>query len=176
LLNQVPPDLRCLFHNCRKQVVEWPAFTSIVYDLSEERGTIFEPRLGLRFERPDGTVVEEVEPVQVGRLPYSRTVLGYIRDALRGVVTTGTAAGAFIGFPLDAYPIAGKTGTAEIKPKQPFSWFAAMAPAGNPKYVVVSVVEEGGHGSTTSAPVVRRILEGLFGIGPGELQSGGVTD
>jgi hypothetical protein len=25
-------------------------------------------------------------------------------------------------------------------------------------------VEQGGHGSTTAAPMVRRILEGLFGL------------
>jgi penicillin-binding protein 2 len=39
-----------------------------------------------------------------------------------------------------------------------------MAPANNPKYVVVVMVEQGGHGSTTAAPIVRRIFEGLFGL------------
>jgi penicillin-binding protein 2 len=39
-----------------------------------------------------------------------------------------------------------------------------MAPANKPRYVVVAMVEQGGHGSTTAAPVVRRILEGLFGL------------
>jgi penicillin-binding protein 2 len=59
--------------------------------------------------------------------------------------------------------VAGKTGTAEVPPFQPFSWFAAMAPVQHPRFVVVSLVEQGGHGSDTSAPIVRRILEGLFG-------------
>ena len=58
----------------------------------------------------------------------------------------GTAAPAFAGFPLSPIPVAGKTGTAEIVGKQPYSWFAAMAPANNPKYVVVVMVEQGGHG------------------------------
>jgi penicillin-binding protein 2 len=38
-----------------------------------------------------------------------------------------------------------------------------MAPVQHPRFVVVSLVEQGGHGSDTSAPIVRRILEGLFG-------------
>jgi len=51
------------------------------------------------------------------------------------------AAGAFAGFPLSSVPVAGKTGTAEVAGKQPHSWFAAAAPANQPEYVVVAVVE-----------------------------------
>ena len=80
------------------------------------------------------------------------------------VPISGTAATAFAGFQFSQVPVAGKTGTAEVKPHQPTSWFAAMAPAYDPQYVVVAVVEQGGHGSTTAAPVVRKILEGLFGL------------
>ena len=60
--------------------------------------------------------------------------------------------------------MAGKTGTAEVNPFEPYSWFAAMAPANDPQYVVVALVEQGGHGSQSAAPVVRRILDGLFGL------------
>jgi len=71
----------------------------------------------------------------------------------------------------------GKTGTADILPKQPVSWFAAMAPADHPKYVVIAMVEQGGHGATTAAPIVRRILEGLFGLQTEKkLQAGQVAD
>jgi penicillin-binding protein 2 len=58
--------------------------------------------------------------------------------------------------------VAGKTGTAEYKPKQPIAWYAGYAPAEAPRYVVVAMVEEGGGGSLTAAPIVRRVLEGLF--------------
>ena len=47
-----------------------------------------------------------------------------------------------------------------------------MAPAGNPKYVVVVMVEQGGHGGTTAAPVARRILQGLFGLNTGSVVAG----
>jgi penicillin-binding protein 2 len=68
--------------------------------------------------------------------------------------------------------VAGKTGTADIVGKQPYSWFAAMAPANNPKYVVVVMVEQGGHGGVTAAPVARRILQGLFNMNIGSVVAG----
>jgi penicillin-binding protein 2 len=39
-----------------------------------------------------------------------------------------------------------------------------MVPAENPRYVVVAMVEEGGHGSQVAAPIVRQIIEGLYGL------------
>jgi hypothetical protein len=39
------------------------------------------------------------------------------------------------------------------------------------------MVEEGGHGSTTAAPMVRRVLEGLFGLNPPpQLRAGSAVD
>jgi penicillin-binding protein 2 len=51
-----------------------------------------------------------------------------------------------------------------------------MAPANDPKYVVVCIVEQGGHGSTTAAPVVRNILEGLFHLQKTHFSLGNVAD
>jgi penicillin-binding protein 2 len=140
-------------------------------------GTLLEPHLGLRIETPDGQVVRHIGKRAVGRLPISKRQVLFLRNALRGVTERGTAAGAFSGFPLSQIPVAGKTGTADIIPQQPYSWFAAMAPADDPKYVVVAMVEQGGHGSTTAAPIVRRVLEGLFDLPvTGRLQAGTVED
>ena len=97
-------------------------------------------------------------------LPFTAPQVNYTRDALAGVVRTGTAAGAFAGFPFGKVSVSGKTGTAEVNPKQDYSWFAAMAEAEGEDYVVVALVEQGGHGSTTAAPIVRRIIEGLYGL------------
>ena len=91
--------------------------------------------------------------------------LAYVRDALTGTMTgSGTAAAAFAGFPFNDVWVAGKTGTAERSAKQNYSWFAAMTAADGQDYVIVSLVEQGGHGATTSAPIVRRVIEGLYGL------------
>jgi len=63
-----------------------------------------------------------------------------------------------------------------VIPKQDYSWFAAMAPVDDPQYVVVALVEEGGHGAQTAAPIVRRILEGLFQLPSSQLVTGETSD
>jgi penicillin-binding protein 2 len=76
--------------------------------------------------------------------------------------------------------VAGKTGTSEVtvdRRETSHSVFAAMAPAVDPEFVVAALVEEGGHGSEVAAPIVREILEGIFGVGSEEIDVGGqVTD
>jgi penicillin-binding protein 2 len=73
----------------------------------------------------------------------------------------GTAAPAFAGFPLDRFPVAGKTGTAQVAGQADTSLFAAIVPAAAPRFVVVAVVEEAGFGSVVAAPVVRQVIEAL---------------
>ncbi|HWB72155.1 MAG TPA: penicillin-binding transpeptidase domain-containing protein, partial [Egibacteraceae bacterium] len=135
-------------------------------------GTLWRPHVAREVIRPDGTV-ESVPPEAVGRLPLPPPLLDYLESGLVAVTRTGTAASVFGDFPL---AVAGKTGTAEIRPKQPFAWFAAYAPAEAPRYVVVVMVEEGGSGSQTAAPIVRRILEGLLGLEQTAITPGLRTD
>jgi len=61
--------------------------------------------------------------------------------------------------------VASKTGSAQVTgDKASTSWFASYAPANDPKYAVVMMVTEGGTGSKTSGPSVRKIYEALFGV------------
>lgn len=83
-----------------------------------------------------------------------------MNQALRRVVTHGTAVSAFRGF---GVPVAGKTGTAEVAGKDDFAWFVGYAPYDDPKYAVVVVVEQGGHGGSVAAPAARQVFAALFG-------------
>jgi penicillin-binding protein 2 len=127
-------------------------------------GTLYSPRIGEALLSPDGTVVQKITPPVVGHLPVAPSALTYIRNALQGVVTSGTAAGAFSGFPLGTVCVAGKTGTAQVVGKLATSVFASFAPCGNPKYVVVVMVPNSGFGADVSAPAVRQIWDGLYGL------------
>ena len=91
-----------------------------------------------------------------------------VRSGLRRAAGSreGTAAAAFAGFPLDRIPVEGKTGTAQVTGKADTSLFAAVAPADDPRFVVVAVVEESGFGSVVAAPIVRKVLEVLTGVAP----------
>ena len=113
----------------------------------------------------DDVQVRRYRPRCDATLPFDPRDLRYVRDALTQTVRgSGTAAGAFAGFPFEQVWVAGKTGTAEVDPKQDYSWFAGMTEAFGEQHVVVVLVEQGGHGSTTAAPIARHIIEGMYGI------------
>jgi penicillin-binding protein 2 len=127
-------------------------------------GTLYSPRIGEALLSPDGKVVQKITPPVIGHLPVAPATLAYIRNALQGVVTSGTAAGAFGGFPLGTVCVAGKTGTAQVAGKLATSVFASFAPCNNPKYVVVVMIPNSGFGADVSAPAIRKIWDGIFGL------------
>ncbi len=131
-------------------------------------GTIWQMMVGKAIVKTDGTVVKTMTPKKLGALTASKETLNFLDEALREVVTAGTGAGAFAGFPI---AISGKTGTAEVfgrnlngSLKDNTSWFASYAPSNNPRYAVVMMVSQGGFGASTSGVGVRKIYETLFGV------------
>jgi penicillin-binding protein 2 len=147
-------------------VLSTPLQVAASYMAIANGGTIYRPHLGRSVVGLDGEQIRRIEPEAISELGLDSAEVAAMQDGLKRVVMheRGTAFGAFDGFPFDEVPVAGKTGTAELKPKVPFAWFAAYAPADDPAYVVVVNVEEGGGGSQTAAPIARNIFEHLFGI------------
>ncbi|MGI8426173.1 MAG: penicillin-binding protein 2 [Actinomycetota bacterium] len=159
-------------------VLTTPLQTANSYAAIANGGPIFQPHVGLRVM--DGKrVARKIEPKLIRNLQLSPQNLSAIRQGLLGVTSDGTAKGAFAGFPLAQVPIAAKTGTAQLQqipPKQPYAWFVAYAPANGPKYVVAVMLEEGGHGGETAAPIARRIIEGLFNLPLSQITVAARTD
>jgi penicillin-binding protein 2 len=145
-------------------VAATPLQMAVGYATIANGGKVLRPHVGLKIMNPDGSQLTAIKPQVLSRLNAQRADLSYLQRALAQVPVRGTAVFPFSGWPLDRIPVAAKTGSAEIAGKQPFSWFAAYAPADKPKYVVVSVVEQAGFGSQVSGPVVRRIMDKLFGL------------
>jgi penicillin-binding protein 2 len=127
-------------------------------------GTLYSPRIGEALVSPAGKVVQQINPPVLAHVPASAYTLSYIRQALAGVVTQGTAAGAFGGLPLSNVSVAGKTGTAQQFGKNATSVFASFAPCNNPKYVVVVMLPDSGYGADAAAPAVRQIYDGIYGL------------
>ena len=127
-------------------------------------GTLYSPRIGKALVSPTTGKVQPINPPVIRHLPVSGRTLAYIRHALAGVVTQGTAAGAFGGFPLDKVCVAGKTGTAQLFGKNATSVFASFAPCDHPKYVVLVMVPDSGYGADVAAPAVRQIWDGIYGL------------
>jgi len=127
-------------------------------------GHLCRPHVVGEIESAAGTVAKKIDGHCDEMVPYSPQELAYVRDALRGVVTSGTAQCAFSGFPTSQIAVAGKTGTAERPPAQDTSWFASMVgpDPNHPQYVIVTSVEQGGFGGSTAAPITRRVIDALY--------------
>ena len=144
-----------------------------LYGAIANGGTMYKPQVARAIIKPNGQVVKEFTPEVIATNVLSKKSSKFLREALRAVVTEGTGAGAFSGFPVS---IAGKTGTAEDKgrnkdgsAKADTAWFASFAPAEKPQYAVVMVVSQGGFGGSISAVGVKDIYTSLFGVSGGKV-------
>jgi penicillin-binding protein 2 len=134
------------------------------YTALADGGTLYSPRIGEALVSASGKLVQKINPPVIRKLPVASQTLAYMRSALAGVVTQGTAAGAFGGFPLGQVCVAGKTGTAQIEGKNATSVFASFAPCQNPQFVVVVMLPNSGYGADAAAPAVRAIYDGIYGL------------
>jgi penicillin-binding protein 2 len=145
-------------------VTATPLQLTNAYTALADGGTLYSPRIGEALVSPSGKLVRKISPPVIRHLPVASRTLSYMRSALAGVVTQGTAAGAFGGFPLNQVCVAGKTGTAQIMGKKATSVFASFAPCDNPKFVVVVMLPDSGYGADAAAPAVRQIWDGIYGL------------
>lgn len=136
-------------------------------------GKVLKPWLVRRLESSDGSLRDEgFGPEVVGSVGVKpailKTVMGDLEQVVSGSKGTGKKASL-----MDEYGIsvAGKTGTAQVvslehgansKQLDDHAWFAGYAPAQNPSLVVVALVENGGHGGATAAPLVKKVMETYF--------------
>ena len=123
-------------------------------------GTLWEPRIAKAIVSPDGTVLKKFQPEKAGDVHVPDSVIGYIDTALKGVALRGTMNWRLLEFPLDQVQIRAKTGSAEVYGKQSTSWVASYTD----DYAVVMMVSQGGTGSGTSGPAIRKIYEALYGV------------
>lgn len=147
-------------------ILSTPLQVAAAYQAVANDGVLLRPHLGAEVRSPTGELVRTIEPEPLGRLDLGDQTLSVLQEGLRRTVMEprGTANSAFDGFPLGDIPVAGKTGTAEIRPRVPYAWFAAYAPADDPEIVVAVNVEQGGGGSQTAAPIARNIMAHHFGV------------
>jgi penicillin-binding protein 2 len=138
------------------EVLVTPLQLANAYATFANGGTRFQPRLAI-----------DEPPTPLRDIGLSPAMRQPILEGLKGVVSReeGTAYWAFAGFPNNTFPVAGKTGTAQVNNKHDTALFAAFAPADNPQYAIAVVMEESGFGGTTAAPVARRILQGIVNQG-----------
>ncbi|MEU8978696.1 penicillin-binding protein 2 [Streptomyces sp. NPDC048309] len=137
-----------------------PVQEAMIYGALANGGTMYQPTIGKAIVSSDGKTVQEIKPTVKGKLPVSKTALKGMDQALAGVVTRGTAAWKFGGWPQDKIALHAKTGTAEVYGKQTTSWFATYTK----DYTVVMTIAQAGTGSGASGEAVRNIYNALYGV------------
>ncbi len=148
------------------------------------RGEIRAPRLA----RTLGQALVET-PLEERRIELAATAWDGVIDAMRGVAEDqrGTARAALAAMGPLHYSLAGKTGTAQVvgikqnerydarrlrKEQLDHALFIAFAPVEAPRIAVAVIVENGEHGSSTAAPVARRVIDAYFKFAALEVAEG----
>jgi penicillin-binding protein 2 len=111
-----------------------------------------------------------IEPEPLRQIPLKPANVKAVLDGMVGVNISGTGRRAFLGA---EYTSGGKTGTAQVfslrgqryvegkvrERLRDHSWFVAYAPAEAPKIALAVLVENGGFGAQSAAPIARQVMD-----------------
>ncbi|MEB3339319.1 penicillin-binding protein 2 [Okeania sp.] len=105
----------------------------------------------------DQTNYPEIQPIPTGLKPEEVNI---IKEGMIDVVYRGTAKNLNDGsIPLTG----GKTGTSELIGQRSHSLYVAFGPANKPEIAIAVIVENGGYGSRSAAPVAKQVFQYYFG-------------
>ena len=99
------------------------------------------------------TLSETAKPTLRAR-PFTFASAQRVKKMMRAAVRRGTGRACDI----PGLDVCGKTGTAQTGKGADHAWFTCFAPEASPRLVVTVLVEGGGFGAKTAAPVAREIL------------------
>jgi len=137
-------------------------------------GERFEPHMLYGIQDEQNSPVSKTKPEPLKAVPISdkqnwQTVINAMKNVVHGL--RGTARGIKHNL---KYTLAGKTGTAQVfgiaqdaeykkeeiaKKLQDHALFIGFAPYDNPRIAVALIVENGGHGGSAAAPIVRKVMD-----------------
>ena len=137
--------------------------------MTASKGQHITPHL---LKSSDGAAKVKVITKPDGKIDYNGKPSDWLRmhDAMESVIEDGTGRGIYT----PRYRIAGKTGTAQVKSiaqgkrydksaidkrHWDHAWFNGFAPVEDPQIALAVLVENGGGGSTTAAPIGRALFD-----------------
>lgn len=134
-------------------------------------GRVFRPHVVKHIQDSQTDALTTIEPQPISEVPLKDDNVRRVRDAMVDVTRPGGTA-AWAGMNAK-YLFAGKTGTAQVigmkgqkydeeriqERHRDHALFIAYAPADDPKIALAILVENGGHGGSTAAPIARQVLD-----------------
>ena len=137
-----------------------------------DNGVAYQPHLVKEVQSPRSSESRSIGKGPLYDLHIDPKALDLVRRAMIAVTQPGgTAVYANMGAP---YQIAAKTGTAQVvgmkqgekyvakdlsERNRDHAWYIAYAPADKPRIALSVLVENGGHGGTTAAPIARKVFD-----------------
>ena len=155
-----------------------PLQMAVAYATIANGGRVLRPRLGQRIENSLGQAEQDLEA------PDRAQAQDRAREPRRRSSTACAAPRARRAAPRRrcSRPSRSPSPARRARPRRARgradqSWYVALAPWPDPKYVVAVTDEAGGFGADTAAPMARRILAELFNVHEEQLvQGGGPSD
>ncbi len=150
-----------------QEITVTPVQLAVAVGAVANGGTVYWPRVVDRIEPADILSEAPTDRIRGGQvrdhLNLRPEYFDIVRSAMRDDVGSDEGSGARAR--VKDFAVCGKTGTAEVKKGHvlidKITWFASYAPFESPRYVVIVMVESGGSGGGTCAPVAQRIYEYL---------------
>ncbi|MFZ1865401.1 MAG: penicillin-binding protein 2 [Polyangiales bacterium] len=149
---------------------------AMAYAVIANGGTLYVPQVLQNVRAPDGSLSETFQPRVKRDVGLAPEHLDLIRKALVDVVQKegGTA---FRARNEGGVRVAGKTGTAQVVSRRSHTdqsssawyldrshgWFAGFAPAENPQVAFAVLVEHGGSGGASAAPIATSVMQQYLG-------------
>lgn len=144
----------------QSSIIATPMQMALVASTIANNGVMMQPKLVKEIVDLNMNTVKKIGDKKYGEVLPSKDA-SIIKEYMVNMVNSYTSSGSMQYF--KGLNMAGKTGTAEQRDSNgklqvPHSWFIGFAPADNPKIAVAVIVENGGYGSESAAPVAGAVV------------------
>lgn len=126
-------------------------------------GVLYSPRSVREIAGSNDEVILRLDPENYinDKDIFSEDNLRIVKEGMRKTVTSGSAHAVFGDNFIVS--VSGKTGTAQFGHEdKTHAWFTCFAPHDEPELVLTVIVEDGGEGYESAAPVAKDVLEYYF--------------
>jgi peptidoglycan glycosyltransferase len=138
-----------------------PLNNALIMCAIANEGVIMKPYLADHVENYNGGVIKQYESEEY-KEALSKEEADAMKEMLKAVVTDGTGSVLHTS----AYTVAGKTGSAEYNAqKDSHAWFIGMSNVEDPDLVVSVIIEGGGSGGASAAPVAKKVFDSYYNNG-----------
>jgi peptidoglycan glycosyltransferase len=130
-----------------------------------DNGTLMKPYLVQQVTASDLSILSQASPSVLSQ-PITPAVASNEKQMMLQVVASGTGQAPVDNAGAQNLGIAGKTGTAQTgvdSASASDSVFTAFAPANNPTIAVGVIVQGGGYGAVTAAPIAIAVIKAMLG-------------